>query len=113
MRIVLSIRRGCSPAGILGSGAPDNIAGMNLKETLKNSSGTGFVAGSIGVLGLALVVLGAVRGVGRLWAHLDIQLRTVPGAAPALVLLVGALLIACSFSVASRRSSATAEKSGR
>ncbi|MFH8224781.1 hypothetical protein ACH4C2_37335 [Streptomyces sp. NPDC018057] len=86
---------------------------MNLKETVKNSSGTGFVAGLIGVIGLALVALGAVQGIGRLWAHLETQLRTVPGAAPALVLLIGVLLIACSFSVSSRRPSAASEEAGR
>ncbi|MET7694967.1 hypothetical protein ABZT06_44910 [Streptomyces sp. NPDC005483] len=86
---------------------------MNLTEKAKISSGASFVSGFIGILGLALVTLGAVQGIGRLWAHLEIQLWAVPGLAPALVLVIGALLIAGSFYTFSRRSFGTPADDGR
>ncbi|MFJ3667369.1 hypothetical protein ACIPSE_13025 [Streptomyces sp. NPDC090106] len=82
---------------------------MNLREAARNSSdsGIGFVFGMVGLCGLALVAFAATQIGERVWAHLELRLWTVPGLAPALVLVGGALLIAGAYHGLLRRSPAS------
>lgn len=79
---------------------------MSSKETSENASVIRFVSAICGVSGLALVVFAVVHAAGRAWAHLETHLRMEPGLAPALVLVMGALLIGGGLYGRSRRPSA-------
>ncbi|MGW2295770.1 hypothetical protein [Streptomyces violaceorubidus] len=86
---------------------------MNSTEIKKNVSAFTVPAGAGGLLGIALVAFGAVRIVGRLWAHLELRLLAVPGLAAVAVVVVGALLLTASLRVLSRRPSGSAAAAGR